>query len=314
MTSYIGASPETTISRVRYLYTAVTAQDTFTTATDGQVLSYESTNNVDVYVNGVLLTPTTDYAAETGSSIVLVDAAVANDKVEVLTYESFQVANYLPTTGGTVNGNVNVTGDLTVDTNTLHVDSTNNWVGIGTSSPSRELEVTGSGNVYIKVSAPTANDSAGIELANTGGTWLIQNDDTSSEALTFDRAGTERLRIESDGGLKHLSKPAYFARAWVNFKGTGTVTIRDDGNVSSISDYGVGYYGVNFTEAFQDADYSAVITGGRQGNSTYRATTACFESLGTLFNYTTTQCRFKMVGTSAGGTQDSVICSAAFFR
>jgi hypothetical protein len=51
------------------------------------------------------------------------------------------------------------------------------------------------------VTAPTANDSAGIELANTGATWLIQNDDTSSEALTFDRAGTERMRIDSSGNV-----------------------------------------------------------------------------------------------------------------
>ena len=99
--------------------------------------------------------------------------------------------------------------ELTVDTDTLVVDSTNNWVGIGTSSPARELEVTGSGNVYIKVSAPTANDSAGIELANTGGTWLIQNDDTSSEALTFDRAGTERMRIDSSGSIYQASGHAY---------------------------------------------------------------------------------------------------------
>ena len=75
-------------------------------------------------------------------------------------------------------------------------------IGIGTtSSPSRELEVTGSGNVYIKVTAPTANDSAGIELANTGGTWLIQNDDTSSESLAFKLGGSEKMRLESDADL-----------------------------------------------------------------------------------------------------------------
>ncbi len=194
MTSYIGASPETTISRVRYLYTAVTAQDTFTTATDGQVLSYESTNNVDVYVNGVLLTPTTDYAAETGSSIVLVDAAVANDKVEVLTYESFQVANYLPTTGGTVNGNVIINGSLTPTT-------------------------------YVNLPEPS-------ELSTATG-----------------------------------SAPSYSARAWVNFNGTGVVSIRASGNVSSITDNGTGDYFVNFTTAMPDANYSVQANASRDGNN-----------------------------------------------
>ena len=85
----------------------------------------------------------------------------------------------------------------TAGTERMIIDSTG--VGIGTSSPSRELEVTGSGNVYIKVTAPTASDSSGIELANTGGTWLIQNDDTSSEALTFDLDGSEAMRIDASG-------------------------------------------------------------------------------------------------------------------
>src|SRR5210317_441607 len=37
--------------------------------------------------------------------------------------------------------NLTMSGDLTVDTNTLFVDSTNNRVGIGTASPSAELHV-----------------------------------------------------------------------------------------------------------------------------------------------------------------------------
>lgn len=50
---------------------------------------------------------------------------------------------------------------------------------------------------------------------------------------------------------------AYGCRAWVNFNGTGTVAIRASGNVSSITDNGVGDYTVNFTSAMADANYAA---------------------------------------------------------
>jgi len=52
------------------------------------------------------------------------------------------------------------------------------------------------------------------------------------------------------------SAPSYSARAWVNFNGTGTVAIRASGNVSSITDNGVGDFSVNFTTAMPDANYS----------------------------------------------------------
>jgi hypothetical protein len=50
--------------------------------------------------------------------------------------------------------------------------------------------------------------------------------------------------------------PLYMCRAWVNFNSTGTVAIRASGNVSSITDIGVGDYTVNFTTAMPDANYS----------------------------------------------------------
>ena len=54
--------------------------------------------------------------------------------------------------------------------------------------------------------------------------------------------------------------PIYGCRAWVNFNGTGTVAIRASGNVSSITDNGVGDYTINFTTAMPDENYSPSIT------------------------------------------------------
>jgi hypothetical protein len=50
----------------------------------------------------------------------------------------------------------------------------------------------------------------------------------------------------------------YAAKAWVNFNGTGTVAIRESGNVSSITDNTTGDYTVNFTTAMPDANYAGV--------------------------------------------------------
>lgn len=44
--------------------------------------------------------------------------------------------------------------------------------------------------------------------------------------------------------------------AWVNFDGTGTVSMRDNINVSSITDNGVGDYTVNLTTALANTNYS----------------------------------------------------------
>jgi len=52
--------------------------------------------------------------------------------------------------------------------------------------------------------------------------------------------------------------PVYACRAWVNFNGTGTPSIRASGNVSSITDSGTGNYTVNFTVAMPDANIAAI--------------------------------------------------------
>jgi len=48
--------------------------------------------------------------------------------------------------------------------------------------------------------------------------------------------------------------------AWVQFNGVGTVAIRDSGNVSSITDGGVGTYAVSFATALDNSDFSLIGT------------------------------------------------------
>jgi hypothetical protein len=54
----------------------------------------------------------------------------------------------------------------------------------------------------------------------------------------------------------------FTAKAWVNFNGTGTVAIRDSGNVSSLTDGGTGIYTVNFANSMSNASFSASGVGG----------------------------------------------------
>ena len=50
--------------------------------------------------------------------------------------------------------------------------------------------------------------------------------------------------------------PFFGIRAWVLFNGTGTVVIIASGNVSSITDRGVGLYTINFTTPMPDTNYA----------------------------------------------------------
>ena len=67
--------------------------------------------------------------------------------------------------------------------------------------------------------------------------------------------------------------PVYACRAWVNFDGRPpTVTIRNSGNVSSVTDNGTGNYTVNFTNAMPHTNYciASINAAYILGNSDYR--------------------------------------------
>ena len=76
------------------------------------------------------------------------------------------------------------------------------------------------------------------------------------------------LRVNTLQDATGSNQPAMVgaAKAWVNFTGAGTPSIRAAFNVSSITDYAVGGYLVNFTNAMPDSNYGATALGGDINN------------------------------------------------
>jgi hypothetical protein len=104
------------------------------------------------------------------------------------------------------------------------------------------------------------------------------------------------------------SAPIYACRAWVNFNGTGTVSIRASGNVSSITDNGVGDYTINLATAMPDADY---VVCGTQASSS--ATGYVIDnSVGRT--RTTSAAQIATINSSGTATQDPVWVNVAIFR
>jgi hypothetical protein len=103
---------------------------------------------------------------------------------------------------------------------------------------------------------------------------------------------------------------AYGCRAWVNFNGTGTVAIRASGNVSSITDNGVGLYTVNFTTAMPNTQYA--LTGSAQALNN-AASLFVYAAVTDPSPMTTTSCPIA-VRADTGTAIDSATISVAIFR
>lgn len=99
--------------------------------------------------------------------------------------------------------------------------------------------------------------------------FTIRTLDDGSLRISRGNAGAETsdpLKIEANGDVSLLPTASLNGKnqctAWVNFNGTGTVTIRDSYNVSSITDNGTGNYTVNFVTPMSRADYSIALGAG----------------------------------------------------
>ena len=118
-------------------------------------------------------------------------------------------------------------------------------------------------------SGTTLTIGASGDTTNIVGT--LQNDGSAVTSYS----DSDALSLFNASG----SAPVYAPRAWVNFDATGTPSIRDSGNVSSITDHGTGDFSMNFTTALEDNDYAV---SGSIGNDGPTTNTTAFNLNGSL--------------------------------
>ena len=139
------------------------------------------------------ITVTTIAGATSGSDANKVKIE-SGDTLEVVSNAT--VGGTAAITGNTtVGGTLAVTGDATFDTDTLKVDSTNDLVGIGTTSPNRKLVVSGAG-----AEMSLANTSMSADRRNMN--WFMSADKAHWRILNdAGNAGGTAVALDNDGIL-----------------------------------------------------------------------------------------------------------------
>ena len=117
--AYIGTSPSNGVRR-RFVYVATANQTSFSgNDENGISLVYVDVAYLDVYQNGVKLKSVDDYASTTGTTVVLVQGASADDVVEIIAFDVFSIGDTVSAAdGGNFGGNVGMGGTLAVTGNT----------------------------------------------------------------------------------------------------------------------------------------------------------------------------------------------------
>jgi hypothetical protein len=164
---------------------------------------------MDVYQNGVLLVPATDYAASTGTSVVLVQGASVDDTVELLVFDIFSVADSVSAKdGGSFAGNVGMGGTLSVTGNTT-VGGTLGVTGVAT---------FGDGSASAPSIANTGDVNTGIFFP-------------AADTIAFAEGGAEAMRIDASGNV-------LIGQAATNFAAKGIRLLSSNGQITATRDGG----------------------------------------------------------------------------
>ena len=110
-------------------------------------------------------------------------------------------------------GTTTLTGDLAVDTNVLKVDTSNNRVGINTTSPSNDLHIS-STNPVIRLQ-DTSTDAYAQIFTNDAGSMRLRADAGNSQGSSdfiLEIDGTQQLSVDASGRMLKPNQPGFSVR------------------------------------------------------------------------------------------------------
>lgn len=128
------------------------------------------------------------------------------------------------------------------------------------------INITG-GNINGTTIGQTYPASGNFSSITINGSPLVNPmPSIAANSITYDKL--------SNSGTASLNAQKRMAKAWVNFNGSGVISIRDSFNVSSITDNGVGNYTINFATPFANTNYCVTIFARDIDNDSYVANLA----------------------------------------
>ena len=229
----------TTAYRTVTTFTATAGQTTFTPP------SYTA-GFINVYRSGVLLTPTSDYTATNGTTVVLASGATAGDTVIVESFLVSSVLNAIPNTPGSVVWNNLPTGSVLQVVNATY--------GTTTTTSSATLSATG----LSATITPRFATSKILVLMDANGTYKTSGSASNILRLAIYRGASNILNIDDI--------IAYTGTAQTNAVGSSSATYLDSPATTSATTYSLyfasaaGTTSVSINQGFSGTSTNSTIT------------------------------------------------------
>ena len=220
---YIGKAPQVqNIVKLDSITASATAS--YTMQRDGANYSPQNINSMLVSLNGIIQSPGSSFTIS-GSTITFASTLSSSDSIDFILVYGDVLDTGTPSDSSVTNAKLNTAPTI---------------ISKGGGGSSGSIQLNCENNSHgVKIQGPphSASQSYTLTLPSTA--------PSNGKALITDGSGNLSFADAVDG---------YTAKAWVNFNGTGTVSIRASQNVSSITDVSSGVYTVNLTSAIADAN------------------------------------------------------------